>query len=72
MLPVRNIHKFVPVSDLPAKGEIVNCPHCGQLEIWTHEEIQDHGLCRHVYCYEGGACPICGGKWEGGWFGVIG
>jgi hypothetical protein len=59
------IHRFVATADIPAKGQIVTCPHCGHLEIWTHEEIQDHGLCRHLLHLEGGSCSVCEGVWEG-------
>jgi hypothetical protein len=59
------VHKFVAAADIPAKGQMVTCPHYGQHEIWTHEEIQDHGLCRQFLYLEGGSCPVCKELWEG-------
>ncbi len=29
-----------------AGTQIVRCPDCGQMEIWTEEETNDHGHCR--------------------------
>ena len=26
--------------------EIVRCPDCGQMEVWTIDELADHGRCR--------------------------
>ncbi len=28
-------------------ARVVLCPSCGHLELWTDEECQDHGVCRH-------------------------
>ncbi len=38
-------------------AELVRCPDCGQMELWTVEELQDHGQCRSVY----DPCPACAG-----------
>ena len=36
--------------------QIVICPDCGQMEIWSEQECSDHGLCRR----SGKPCPVCG------------
>ena len=59
------MHRFIAVSEVPAKGELVTCPWCGNLEIWTREEVQTHGLCRHLPHLEEAVCPVCGERWEG-------
>ncbi len=37
-------------------ANIVRCPECGAMEIWSIAEASDHGKCRS----HGGACPACG------------
>ena len=39
--------------------QIVQCPECGMLEIWSAEEQQNHGACRSL-AYEHRPCPECG------------
>ena len=34
------------------RAVMVTCPDCGQLEVWSEQESNDHGLCRA----RGGAC----------------
>lgn len=61
------IHQNLPVSKIPALGLIIRCPHCGQLEIWTHAEIMDHGICRTAPKLDkDGQCLVCGEKWHPG------
>lgn len=35
--------------------QLVRCPDCGQLEIWTDDELSDHGKCRAST----DPCPVC-------------
>ena len=40
-----------PITDLPPDGKVlqlVQCPDCGQLEVWAEWEIHDHGYCRNA------------------------
>jgi hypothetical protein len=40
-------------------GKIVVCPDCNQLELWSQEEIDEHGYCK-TYCpYPVEDCPAC-------------
>ncbi len=38
---------------------IVICPDCGQMEIWSREERDDHGMCRTNPYLADGKCPVC-------------
>lgn len=48
------LHRIVTMDD-PAL-RVVRCPDCGQLEYWSEDETNDHGLCRTI----GADCPVCG------------
>jgi len=54
-------HDFTltPVDVAEGRAVMVTCPDCGQLEVWSEQESNDHGLCRS----RGGACwcdPVVG------------
>jgi predicted RNA-binding Zn-ribbon protein involved in translation (DUF1610 family) len=36
--------------------QVVRCPDCGQLELWTDQEVRDHGQCRSA---AERPCPVC-------------
>lgn len=36
-------------------AQVVQCPECGQMELWTIGEVNDHGQCRLRY----DPCPVC-------------
>jgi hypothetical protein len=56
------LHRSLTLADV-SRGDasIVRCPDCGQLEIWSLEEIQHHGKCRAstrpCWCEEPGSEP---------------
>jgi predicted RNA-binding Zn-ribbon protein involved in translation (DUF1610 family) len=42
---------------LAGRARLVQCPDCGQMELWTKVEWLDHGLCRSRGDRD---CPTCG------------
>jgi len=40
-------------------GLIVVCPDCGQLELWSQAERDDHGYCKTYRPYPVEDCPAC-------------
>lgn len=55
------IHNFaLTMADVESgQALIVTCPDCGQMEIWSVEERDDHGMCRVNPILEDGKCPVC-------------
>ena len=43
---------LTPVDVAEGRAVMVTCPDCGQLEVWSEQESNDHGLCRA----KGGVC----------------
>ncbi len=59
------LHRIVELTDQDVS--VVICPDCGQMEVWTLEEVWDHGICRcNPYYLERGHCPVCGEAIEWG------
>lgn len=56
------IHNFaLTLADVESgQALIVTCPDCGQMEIWSREERDDHGMCRCNPTLEDSRCPVCG------------
>lgn len=57
-----SLHRNLDLDHTEAR--IVRCPDCGQMEIWTSSEVQDHGICRcsPILTHEG-TCPVCNEPW---------
>ena len=52
-----SLHGDWTIEDVAAGwANIVRCPECGAMEIWSIAEASDHGKCRS----RGDACPACG------------
>jgi len=55
-------HDFrLGIPDLDVgRAKVIQCPDCGQLEIWSLWEYEDHGMCRiRPHLDEDGKCPVC-------------
>jgi len=48
-----------PLHKISGANKIVICPDCGQMEWWTEEELDTHGICRTLH-KPGDVCPECG------------
>jgi len=55
------LHRICDWNDIAdGEAESVICPDCGQLEIWSIDELIDHGLCRFGVGHTAdGRCPVC-------------
>ena len=37
---------------------LVICPDCNEWELWSIEEMQNHGICKHKFMINA-KCPLC-------------
>jgi len=44
--PTHAIMEFGDLDEDNAVPVVVTCPECGQLELWSQAERDDHGKCR--------------------------
>ena len=57
------MHDFaLKMADVESgQADVIRCPDCGQMEIWSREEKTDHGMCRTSPTLDAdGTCPVCG------------
>ena len=54
--PLTTLHPHLTMEDVRDGGAVlVTFPWCGRLEIWSVDELQGHGACRH----QPRPCPWC-------------